>query len=89
MIIRLFCVFHLTDQVQEELSRVVGGRQVRVQDRKNLPYTDAVIHEVQRMANTVPSPLHCASQDVTFQGYFIKKVKQTVNEFTDCVPMEL
>ncbi|XP_045889188.1 cytochrome P450 2K1-like [Micropterus dolomieu] len=65
---------HIQDQVQEELSRVVGSRQVRVDDRKNLPYTDAVIHETQRLANIVPVALpHKTSCDVTFQGYFIKK----------------
>ncbi|XP_068191950.1 cytochrome P450 2K1-like isoform X2 [Antennarius striatus] len=65
---------HVQDQVQEELSRVIGSRQVRVEDRKYLPYTDAVIHESQRFANIVPMSLpHRTSQDVTFQGYFIKK----------------
>ncbi|XP_071329705.1 cytochrome P450 2K1-like [Trachinotus anak] len=63
----------IQDQVQVELARVVGSCQVRVGDRKNLPYTDAVIHEIQRFANVVPVVLHCASRDVTFQGYFIKK----------------
>ncbi|XP_029982357.1 cytochrome P450 2K1-like [Sphaeramia orbicularis] len=64
----------IQDQVHEELNRVVGSRQVHVNDRKNLPYTDAVIHETQRMANIVPLSLpHKTSQDVTFQGYFIKK----------------
>ncbi|KAM3850527.1 cytochrome P450 2K1-like [Diretmus argenteus] len=62
------------DQVQEELSRVIGSRQVRVEDRKNLPYTDAVIHETQRLANIVPMAIpHKTSQDVTFQDYFIRK----------------
>ncbi|KAK5856273.1 hypothetical protein PBY51_007881 [Eleginops maclovinus] len=62
------------DQVQEELSRVIGSRQVRVEDRKNLPYTDAIIHETQRLANIVPmAVLHRTSRDSTFQGYFIKE----------------
>ncbi len=66
------------DQVQEELNRVVGSRQVRVEDRKNLPYTDAVIHESQRMANIVPMSLpHKTSRDVNYQGYFIKKVSHS------------
>ncbi|XP_053195234.1 cytochrome P450 2K1-like isoform X1 [Scomber japonicus] len=65
---------HIQDQVQEELSRVVGSRQVQVEDRKNLPYTDAVIHESQRLANVAPMAIpHKTSQDVTFQGYFIKE----------------
>ncbi|XP_078126609.1 cytochrome P450 2K1-like isoform X3 [Sander vitreus] len=65
---------HFQDQVQAELSRVVGSRQVRLEDRMNLPYTDAVIHETQRLANIVPMSIpHKTSRDVTFQGYFIKE----------------
>lgn len=65
-----------SDQVQQELSKVVGNRRVWVEDRKNLPYVDAVVHEVQRVANIVPMSLpHKTSRDVEFQGYFIKKVK--------------
>ncbi|XP_046893412.1 cytochrome P450 2K1-like [Hypomesus transpacificus] len=65
---------HMQDQVQEEISRVIGSRQVLVEDRKNLPYTDAVIHETQRLANIVPMSIpHVTSRDVTFQGYLIKK----------------
>uniref|UniRef100_A0A8C2ZSG9 Uncharacterized protein n=1 Tax=Cyclopterus lumpus TaxID=8103 RepID=A0A8C2ZSG9_CYCLU len=60
-------------RVQEELSRMIGSRQVQVEDRKNLPFTDAVIHETQRLASIVPIISHRTSQDVTFQGHFIKK----------------
>ncbi|XP_054616753.1 cytochrome P450 2K1-like [Dunckerocampus dactyliophorus] len=64
----------IQDRVQEELSMVVGVRQVQMEDRKNLPYTDAVIHETQRLANIVPMSItHSTSRDVTFQGYFIEK----------------
>uniref|UniRef100_A0A672IXS0 Cytochrome P450 2K1-like n=1 Tax=Salarias fasciatus TaxID=181472 RepID=A0A672IXS0_SALFA len=64
----------IQDKVQEELSRVVGNRQVQVDDRKNLPYIDAVIHETQRLANILPMSIpHKTSRDVTFQGFFIKK----------------
>ncbi|XP_068565183.1 cytochrome P450 2K1-like [Cebidichthys violaceus] len=63
----------IQDQVQEELSRVIGSRQVQVEDRKNLPFTDAVIHETQRLASIIPVTSHRTSQDVTFQGHFIKK----------------
>ncbi|XP_034755257.1 cytochrome P450 2K1-like isoform X3 [Etheostoma cragini] len=64
----------IQDQVQEELSREIGSRQVQVEDRKNMPFTDAVIHETQRLANIVPMAVpHKTSQDITFQGHFIKK----------------
>ncbi|XP_031721980.1 cytochrome P450 2K1-like isoform X1 [Anarrhichthys ocellatus] len=64
----------IQDQVQEELSRVIGSHQVQVEDRKNLPFTDAVIHETQRLGNIAPMALpHKTSQDITFQGHFIKK----------------
>ncbi|KAK7889527.1 hypothetical protein WMY93_025087 [Mugilogobius chulae] len=65
---------HIQDQVREEIMRVIGAREVQCQDRKDLPYTDAVIHETQRLGNIVPLNLpHRTSRDVTFRGYFIKK----------------
>lgn len=54
---------------------MIGSRQVQVEDRKKLPFTDAVIHETQRLANILPMALpHQTSQDVTFQGFFMEKV---------------
>ncbi|XP_034046108.1 cytochrome P450 2K1-like isoform X1 [Thalassophryne amazonica] len=65
---------HIQDQVHEELSRVIGNRQVSGDDRKLLPYTNAVIHETQRFADILPIALpHQTASDVTFQGYLIKK----------------
>uniref|UniRef100_A0A8D0CSP2 Cytochrome P450 2K1-like n=1 Tax=Sander lucioperca TaxID=283035 RepID=A0A8D0CSP2_SANLU len=63
----------IQDQVQEEVSREIGSRQVQVEDRKNLHFTNAVIHETQRLATIVVSIPHKTTQDVTFQGYVIKK----------------
>ncbi|XP_075942066.1 cytochrome P450 2K1-like [Anarhichas minor] len=64
----------IQDQVQAELSRVVGNRQVKAQDRMNLPFSDAVVHETQRFTNILPISIpHITSADVTFQGYFIRK----------------
>ncbi|KPP60109.1 cytochrome P450 2K1-like, partial [Scleropages formosus] len=64
----------IQDRVQEELSRVTGGRQPKAEDRKNLPYTNAVIHEIQRVASVAPMSIpHSTSCDVELQGYHIKK----------------
>uniref|UniRef100_A0A671SKQ3 Cytochrome P450 2K1-like n=1 Tax=Sinocyclocheilus anshuiensis TaxID=1608454 RepID=A0A671SKQ3_9TELE len=61
-------------RVQDEIDRVIGGRQPVAEDRKNLSYTDAVIHETQRFANVIPlgSP-HQTTCDVHLNGYLIKK----------------
>ncbi|XP_077367239.1 cytochrome P450 2K1-like isoform X2 [Festucalex cinctus] len=69
----------IQEKVQAELKRVIGDRQVQVEDRKNLPFTDAVVHETQRLSDIIPMSLpHRTSQDVTFRGYFIKKMPRTV-----------
>uniref|UniRef100_A0A3Q2DC04 Cytochrome P450 2K4-like n=2 Tax=Cyprinodon variegatus TaxID=28743 RepID=A0A3Q2DC04_CYPVA len=64
----------IQDQVQEELRNVIGSRQVQVEDKQKLPFTEAVIYETQRLANIAPLAIpHRTSSDVTFQGYFIEK----------------
>ncbi|XP_053236386.1 cytochrome P450 2K6-like isoform X2 [Podarcis raffonei] len=61
-------------KVQEEIAKVVGSSQPRLEHRTKMPYTDAVIHEIQRFANIVPTNLpHATATDVTLNGYFIPK----------------
>lgn len=55
---------------------MVGSRQVQLEDRKVLHFTNAVVHETQRLANISPTSLpHRTCKDVTFQGHFIPKVR--------------
>ncbi|XP_053551140.1 cytochrome P450 2K1 isoform X1 [Bombina bombina] len=62
-------------KVQEEIKTFIKpGQLPKVDDRKNMPYTDAVVHEVQRFANIVPLNLsHVTTKDVHFRGYHIPK----------------
>lgn len=65
-----------TERMQKEIDRVVAqDRSPKMEDRKSLPFTDAVIHEVQRSLDIVPFSLpHYALWDVSFRGYTIPKV---------------
>lgn len=66
---------HIQEKVQAEIDRVIGRtRQPAMADKPNLPYTDAVIHEIQRVGNIVPlNGLRKAAKDTTLGGYFIPK----------------
>ncbi|XP_041913045.1 cytochrome P450 2J2-like [Alosa sapidissima] len=62
-------------KVQEELDRVVGSsRQPSLSDRENLPYTDAVLHETQRIGNVLPLNLpRSTTKDTQVDNYIIPK----------------
>lgn len=60
-------------KVQQELDEIVGlERLPSVQDRAKLPYTEAVLMEIQRYANIVPNGVqHVSSRDITIRGVVI------------------
>ncbi|KAE8611436.1 hypothetical protein XENTR_v10012451 [Xenopus tropicalis] len=62
-------------KVQEEIDEVIGrNRKPAMLDILKMPYTNAVIHEIQRCGDVLPVTLpHMAYRDTEIQGYFIPK----------------
>ncbi|XP_040847793.1 cytochrome P450 2C14-like isoform X5 [Ochotona curzoniae] len=65
----------VTAKVQEEIERVIGRhRSPCMQDRSRMPYTDAVVHEIQRYIDLIPvSAPRATTCDVKFRNYLIPK----------------
>ncbi|KAM7004059.1 cytochrome P450 2G1-like [Passerculus sandwichensis] len=66
---------HVEEKVFEEISRVIGpGRAPALSDRALMPFTDAVIHEIQRCSDLIPMNVpHRVTRDTQFRGYRIPK----------------
>ncbi|KAM7330170.1 hypothetical protein ACRRTK_011783 [Alexandromys fortis] len=74
----------VTAKVQEEIERVVGrNRSPCMQDRSHMPYTDAVVHEIQRYIDLIPTNLpHSVTCDVKFRNYLIPKGTTVITSLT-------
>lgn len=59
--------------VHKEIDKVIGrDRCPKIQDRNQMPFTDAVIHEVQRYIDLIPMGApRKTTKDITYRGYSI------------------
>ncbi|NWX41370.1 CP2DH protein, partial [Steatornis caripensis] len=73
----LYMLLHpeIQSKVQAEIDKVIGReRTPTMEDQVSMPYTNAVIHEVQRYGDVVPVGLpHMTYRDTELQGFFIPK----------------
>ncbi|XP_025252704.1 cytochrome P450 2C21-like isoform X2 [Theropithecus gelada] len=74
----------ISAKVREEIDHVVGkNRSVCMQDRSRMPYTDAVVHEIQRYIDLVPTSVpHAVTQDIRFREYLIPKGTTILTDLT-------
>uniref|UniRef100_A0A452IUM1 Cytochrome P450 family 2 subfamily J member 2 n=1 Tax=Gopherus agassizii TaxID=38772 RepID=A0A452IUM1_9SAUR len=65
----------IQEKVQREIDTVIGqSRQPMMDDKENMPYTNAVLNEVQRMGNVVPINVpRMATSDTTLAGFHLPK----------------
>ncbi|KAK6484399.1 cytochrome P450 2J6-like isoform X2 [Huso huso] len=75
---------YLREMEKAEIDSVIGqARQPSMEDKPNMPYTDAVIHEVQRMGNVAPLNVpRMTTEDTTLGGYFIPKGTRVIPNLT-------
>uniref|UniRef100_A0A8C8SV56 Cytochrome P450 2J2-like n=1 Tax=Pelusios castaneus TaxID=367368 RepID=A0A8C8SV56_9SAUR len=74
----------IQERVQKEIDTVIGqSRQPMMDDKENMPYTSAVLNEVQRMGNVVPINVpRMATADTTLAGFYVPKGTSLIPSLT-------
>ncbi|XP_038669656.1 cytochrome P450 2J6-like isoform X1 [Scyliorhinus canicula] len=85
----LYMMIHpnLQSKVHDEIDRVIGKeRKPTLEDREEMPYTNAVIHETQRFGNVAPLSLpHQTYRDTEIMGYTIPKGTMIIPNLTSAM----
>uniref|UniRef100_A0A8B9FBR7 Cytochrome P450 2K1-like protein n=1 Tax=Amazona collaria TaxID=241587 RepID=A0A8B9FBR7_9PSIT len=77
-------------EIQKMNHVIEPGEMPKLEDRKKMPYTDAVIHEIQRFANIVPMGVSRSTPtDVNFHNYVIPKGTEIIPLLTSALNDEL
>ncbi|XP_068595312.1 cytochrome P450 2F2-like [Brachionichthys hirsutus] len=65
----------IQERCQEEIDKVLDGKdQASFEDREQMPYVQAVVHEIQRAGNLTPLGLfHTVTKDTELMGYTIPR----------------
>ncbi|XP_041795851.1 cytochrome P450 2J6-like [Chelmon rostratus] len=81
---------HIQERCQQEIDKVLEGKDLATfDDRHHMPYVQAMIHEVQRIANTVPlSVFHSTTKDAELMGYSIPRGTLIIPNLTSLLSEE-
>ena len=59
-------------KVRQELNQNIGSKKLKMSDKNNIPYTEAVIHEIQRRGNIAPlSLIHQTTTNIDIGPYSV------------------
>ncbi|XDA83431.1 hypothetical protein R6Z07F_013322 [Ovis aries] len=66
---------HIAERIHKEIDQVMGSyRPPALDDRAQMPHTDAVIYEIQRFADLIPICVsHMVTKDALFRGYILPR----------------